>query len=81
MTVVIPGESPGSPRLALWTGLAIRERRLIQRLAYPNQASLEWVDWINNQRLLTPIGDVPPAEFEAMYYEKQESPTTAVGLN
>ena len=44
-------------------------------------ATLEWVDWFNNQRLLEPIGDIPPAEFEAMYYERHESPTAGVGLN
>jgi transposase InsO family protein len=44
-------------------------------------ATLEWVDWFNNQRLLEPIGDIPPAEFEAMYYERQEDPTMGVGLN
>jgi two-component system, OmpR family, copper resistance phosphate regulon response regulator CusR len=26
-------------------------------------ATLEWVDWFNNRRLLEPIGNVPPAEF------------------
>ncbi len=25
-------------------------------------ATLEWVDWFNNQRLLGPIGNIPPAE-------------------
>ena len=44
-------------------------------------ATLEWVDWFNNQRLLEPIGDIPPAEFEAMYYERQQSPAMEVGLN
>ena len=44
-------------------------------------ATLEWVDWFNNQRLLEPIGDIPPVEFEAMYYERQESPAIEVGLN
>ena len=33
-------------------------------------ATLEWVDWFNMRRLLGPIGDVPPAEFEAQYYEQ-----------
>jgi putative transposase len=32
-------------------------------------ATLEWVDWFNNRRLLEPIGNVPPAELEASYYE------------
>jgi len=31
-------------------------------------ATLEWVDWFNNRRLLEPIGHVPPAEAEANYY-------------
>jgi transposase InsO family protein len=32
-------------------------------------ATLHWVDWSNNRRLLEPIGHVPPAEYEALYYE------------
>ena len=31
-------------------------------------ATLEWVDWFNNRRLLEPIGNIPPAEAEAAYY-------------
>ncbi len=31
-------------------------------------ATLEWVDWFNHRRLLEPIGDMPPAEYEARYY-------------
>ena len=30
-------------------------------------ATLEWVDWFNNRRLLGPIGYVPPAEAEASH--------------
>jgi putative transposase len=33
-------------------------------------ATLEWVDWFNHRRLLEPIGDVSPAEFEADYWSK-----------
>jgi transposase InsO family protein len=33
-------------------------------------ATLTWVDWFNNRRLLEPIGYVPPAEYEATYYEQ-----------
>jgi transposase InsO family protein len=32
-------------------------------------ATLEWVDWFNNRRLLEPIGNVPPAEYEATYHQ------------
>jgi len=35
-------------------------------------ATLEWVDWFNNRRLLEPIGDIPPAEFEQAYYDQPE---------
>ena len=31
-------------------------------------ATLEWVDWFNNRRLLEPIGNIPPAEAEANHY-------------
>ena len=43
-------------------------------------AVLEWVDWFNNRRLLEPIGWVPPAEFEAAYYQRQETPAAVAGL-
>lgn len=35
-------------------------------------ATLEWVDWFNNRRLLEPIGNIPPAELEAAYYRQQD---------
>lgn len=40
-------------------------------------ATLEWVDWFNNRRLLEPIGYVPPAEFEEQYYRSQTSQAKA----
>jgi transposase InsO family protein len=36
-------------------------------------ATLAWVDWFNNRRLLEPIGDVPPIEFEQAYYRQREA--------
>ena len=33
-------------------------------------ATLEWVSWFNHQRLLEPIGYIPPAEAEANYYRQ-----------
>ena len=33
-------------------------------------ATLTWVNWFNHQRLLEPIGNIPPAEAEAMYYNQ-----------
>jgi putative transposase len=40
-------------------------------------ATLEWVDWFNNRRLLEPIGNMPPAEAEARYYATLEEPAMA----
>ena len=36
-------------------------------------ATLAWVDWFNNRRLLEPIGNTPPAEAEAAYYAQLEA--------
>lgn len=36
-------------------------------------ATLEWVDWFNNRRLLEPIGNIPPAEAEANFYAALEN--------
>ena len=37
-------------------------------------ATLEWVSWFNHDRLLAPIGYIPPAEAEANYYRALEKP-------
>jgi transposase InsO family protein len=47
-------------------------RRTLEAVEY---ATLEWVDWFNNRRLLEPIGNVPPAESEAVYYRELEELT------
>jgi putative transposase len=40
-------------------------------------ATLEWVDWFNNRRLLEPIGNIPPAEAEKHYYAMLDQPAMA----
>ena len=40
-------------------------------------ATLTWVDWFNNRRLLQPIGNIPPAEAEARYYAMINEQTLA----
>jgi len=37
-------------------------------------ATMEWVSWFNTQRLLGPIGYIPPAEAEANYYRQLATP-------
>ncbi len=33
-------------------------------------ATLEWVSWFNHQRLMEPLGYIPPGEAEANYYRQ-----------
>jgi putative transposase len=40
-------------------------------------ATARWVEWWNHRRLLEPIGDVPPAEFEAAYRAQQGASVVA----
>ena len=44
-------------------------------------ATLDWVCWYNQRRLLEPIGYVPPTEFEQMYYRNRTAPAVAAGVN
>ena len=41
-------------------------------------ATLEWVAWFNNVRLLEPIGYIPPAEAEANYYQQLAEQPAAI---
>ena len=41
------------------------------------RATLTWVDWFNHRRLLRPIGDVSPVEFEMQYYQQTEPSNVA----
>lgn len=54
--------------IGLFKTEVIRKRGPWRNLETVEFATLEWVDWFNNRRLLEPIGHVPPAEMEADYY-------------
>jgi putative transposase len=43
-------------------------------------ATLTWIDWFNNRRLLEPLGHVPPVEYEAAYYRERATPAIEAGL-
>lgn len=43
-------------------------------------ATLEWVDWFKNRRLMGPIGNIPHAEAEERYYASLECPTLVASL-
>ena len=55
----------------------IRQRGPWRNLDEVEYATLSWVDWFNHQRLLAPIGDVPPAELEQSYYQQLEESAQA----
>jgi putative transposase len=44
-------------------------------------ATLEWVDWFNNKRILGSIGYISPRELEEKYYQEQAQSPKVVGLN
>ncbi len=41
-------------------------------------ATLEWVAWYNNHRLMEPLGYIPPAEAEANYWRQQATQATTM---
>jgi len=43
-------------------------------------ATLDWVDWYNNKRIMEPLGYISPQEFEMMYYEQEISLAVTAGL-
>jgi transposase InsO family protein len=44
-------------------------------------ATLEWVAWFNSQRLLEPIGYIPPVEYEEAYYRALDAQAETAGVN
>jgi putative transposase len=55
--------------IGLFKAEVIHHRGPWRHLEAVEYATLEWVDWFNHRRLLEPIGDIPPAELEAAYYQ------------
>jgi putative transposase len=58
----------------------IRKRGPWRNLEAVEYATLEWVHWFNSRRLLSSIGNIPPAEYEQMYYNGDMSLPVAAGL-
>jgi putative transposase len=57
--------------IGLYKTELIRNRGPWKNLDEVEYATLEWVDWFNHRRILEPIGDIPPAEFEAYYWREE----------
>ena len=56
--------------IGLFKTEVIRRRGPWRTLEAVEFATLEWVDWFNTRRLLEPVGYIPPAEYEARYYQQ-----------
>ena len=50
----------------------IRQQGSWRNLEAVEFAKLNWVDWINNRRLLQPNGDLLPAEKETLYFQQMD---------
>ena len=59
--------------IGLYKTEVIHERGPWRGIDPVEYATLEWVDWLNNRRLLEPIGHVPPAELERAYHQQISS--------
>lgn len=63
--------------IGLYKTEVIHRRGPWRNLEAVEYATLEWVDWFNHRRLLEPIGNVPPAELEALYHQSTGQPRMA----
>ncbi len=66
--------------IGLYKTEVIRQRGPWRHLEDVEFATLEWADWFNNRRLLEPIGNIPPAEYEKVYYLNQNTPAMVAGV-
>ena len=67
--------------IGLYKTEVIRRRGPWRGLEDVEFATLEWVHWYNTQRLLEPIGNVSPVEYEMNYYRSQEGSLEMARLN
>ena len=58
--------------IGLYKTELIHRRKPWKTVEDVEMATARWVDWFNNRRLLEPIGNIPPAEAEARYYNQEE---------
>ena len=67
--------------IGLYKTEVIRRRGPWRGLEDVEFTTLEWVHWYNTQRLLEPIGNIPPVEYEMNYYRSKEGSLVTARLN
>ena len=65
--------------IGLYKTELIRKRGPWKTIDDVEYATLEWVDWFNHRRLFEPIGSIPPAELEEMFY-RENAPVKELSL-
>ena len=59
--------------IGLFKAELIHRRGPWRNLDAVEYATLEWVDWFNHRRLFEAHGQIPPAEYETIYYRQKGS--------
>ena len=67
--------------IGLFKTEGIRRRGPWRDLEHVEFATLHWVSWYNTQRLLEPIGYVPPVEYEEHSYRSQQTQAVVARVN
>ena len=67
--------------IGLFKTEVIRRRGPWRSLEDVEFAVLEWVCWFNHNRLLEPLGYLPPAEYEEAFYSRSEEHVLEAVLN
>lgn len=63
--------------IGLYKTELIEQQRPWKSYEQLEHSTFKWVDWFNNRRLLEPLGNVPPVEFEYAYNKQRDGQTLA----
>ncbi|TFD72888.1 hypothetical protein E3T50_04040 [Cryobacterium gelidum] len=53
----------------------------LKTLADVEKLHFDWLDWYNNRRLHSALGNMPPEEYERNYYAETNGPTNIEAAN
>jgi transposase InsO family protein len=73
----LPNRRRNGSQVSLYKAEVIHRRGPWRSFEAVEFATLEWVDWFNNRRMLEPIGNIPSAEAEVRYYAMLDEPAMA----
>lgn len=63
--------------IGLFKTEVINKRKSWKSLEDVEMTTLQWVYWNNNRRLMGPIGYIPPAEKESLYWQQHDDQANA----